>query len=80
MSYVRDGNDELYRLTVDNGEVLRLTDDPARDGVPAVSPDGAWVLFLSNRNGVWGFWVVPIDGGTAHHVGIIRERIGDWMA
>ena len=41
MSEGRDGNWDLYRVSVADGTVTRLTDDTAPDGVPAVSPDAA---------------------------------------
>ena len=55
MSEGRDGNWELYRTNADGGDVTRLTDDPAPDGLPAVSPDGEQIAFISKRGDSLGF-------------------------
>ncbi|MBK8048312.1 MAG: PD40 domain-containing protein [Anaerolineales bacterium] len=34
------------------------------DALPAVSPDGEWVAFVSNRDGGWKIYAVPASGGT----------------
>src|SRR6185437_11460506 len=52
---------EIYRVTA-TGHRIDLSNSPAADVAPAVSPDGRWVAFLSARGGAWGVWVVGIDG------------------
>src|SRR5579884_3530089 len=52
---------EIYRVTAD-GSRLDLSDSPAPDLAPAVSPDGRRVAFLSGRGGEWAFYVVGIHG------------------
>ena len=34
----RDGNEEIYVMDADGSNVVRLTDDPARDAEPSWSP------------------------------------------
>jgi tricorn protease-like protein len=46
----RDGNPEIYRMNLDGSGLKRLTDDPAFDDSPALSPDGKQIAFLSARN------------------------------
>jgi TolB protein len=46
----RDGNYELY-LRDAKGRAQRLTDDPALDARPSLSPDGRGLLFESSRSG-----------------------------
>jgi serine/threonine-protein kinase len=55
----------LYRLDLETGETTRLTDHPAHDIAPVVSPDGLRVAFLSKRDGNFDLYVVGIEGGRA---------------
>ena len=60
------------------GEITRLTDSPAIDALPVVSPDGAWVAFVSNREAGWKIWVVPSEGGQARALAPIAGDLGNW--
>jgi Tol biopolymer transport system component len=58
-------NWEAYGVNLDGNNQINLSNSPTtRDGLPTVSPDGAWVAFVSDRNEHWGIWVVPSSGGT----------------
>lgn len=46
----RDGNFEIYRMDLDGGRLVNLTDHPARDVFPAVSPRGDRIAFISDRD------------------------------
>ena len=46
----RDGNDEIYRLDLETGQTIRLTDHPASDAQPSWSPDGSKIVFVSDRD------------------------------
>lgn len=43
---------DLYLLGVDGGRTLRVTDDPAFDGLPVFSPDGSKMMWTSKRGGL----------------------------
>ena len=47
----RDGNVDVYLLTLANQELRRLTEDPAIDTEPVWSPDGRSLYFTSDRAG-----------------------------
>jgi serine/threonine-protein kinase len=79
MSEGRDGNWELYRASAADGSVTRLTNDPAPDGLPAVSPDGQQIAFLSKRGGGWGLWLMPANGGDAAQITAIPGELPDWL-
>jgi TolB protein len=52
-------------LVVDEAGVNPLTEHEAADKMPAVSPDGNQVAFVSERSGDEEIWVIPIEGGDA---------------
>jgi TolB protein len=41
----------------------RLTDGPWNDITPAISPDGKWVAFASNRGGYWDIYLLELISG-----------------
>lgn len=55
---------DLYIKDVSSRTVTRLTDDPAQDVMPAVSPDGKYVTFSSDRDGSWDLFMMPTTGGN----------------
>jgi Tol biopolymer transport system component len=57
----RNGNWDIYILRA--GVATQLTNDPAWDGVPAISPDGTRILFESKREDPEGdIYVMNTDG------------------
>jgi WD40 repeat protein len=62
---MRDGNWEIYLVSVEGGEPRRLTNDPASDAAPAVSPDGRTIVFTSDRGGTRRVWRMGTDGSGA---------------
>ena len=47
----RDGNVDVYVLTLANQDLKRITDDPAIDTEPVWSADGHSLYFTSDRAG-----------------------------
>ncbi len=62
----RDGNLEIYVMDGDGSNQKRVTVNPARDSLPAWSPDGKKIAFVSNRNNAnkdhQQIWVIDADG------------------
>ena len=62
-------NIDLWSLPADtstgkpNGPMQRLTQDPATDAYPALSPDGEKLVFASNRTGTYDIWVRDMPTG-----------------
>lgn len=76
----REGNSgsyNLYTIAADGSDVSAtiLVGDPAADIVlsvghfaPAVSPDGEWVAFQSDRGGTLELYIVRADGSEVRQV------------
>ena len=62
----RDGNSEIYVMDGDGRNQRRVTVNPAVDRLPAWSPDGKKIAFVSNRNNRnkdhKQIWVIDADG------------------
>ena len=61
----RGGNQDVWTLPADGGEMNRLTVEPMPDWRPMWSPDGNEIAFYSARSGNRDIWVMPADGGPA---------------
>jgi len=54
---------------VAGGDLVQITDNPARDQEPTYSPDGKQIAFISDRNGREEIYVTPSDGsGDAQRI------------
>jgi Tol biopolymer transport system component len=60
----RDGNWEVYVMSIDGSEIKRLTNNVADDGLPIWSPDGRTIAFASDRGGEWAMWAMNPDGSN----------------
>lgn len=71
----RDGNSEIYVMNSDGSAQTRLTNNPAADTSPCWSPDGAFIAYVSNRNGRRQIFRMAADG-TSNTL-LISESTGD---
>jgi TolB protein len=53
---------DIYVVTVDTGEVRRLTDGPGNNLFATWSPDGRWIAFSSRRDGNTDIYMMRRDG------------------
>jgi tricorn protease len=63
----RTGNGDIYVLTLDTGELKRLTFDDSEEKLDAWSQDGKWIYFSSNGRDISGMndvYRVSPEGGT----------------
>lgn len=66
----RSGNPDIFSINLETNAITQLTDDPAFDDSPSVSPDGSRVLFLTARhdpdpkfpNLKYEIYVMDVDG------------------
>ncbi len=68
------GNLELYWLRPGSAP-LRLTDHPARDFAPALSPDGRWVAFVSDRSGSLDLWALALPESRPFSLPEVRPLV-----
>src|SRR4030095_16002880 len=45
----RKGNKEIYLMDKDGGELRRISNSEGNDTMPAISPDGKWVVYVTER-------------------------------
>jgi len=56
-------NQDVYSINADGTNAVRLTDHPAWDGDPSLSPDGTKIAFVSTRDaGGSQIYVMDVDG------------------
>jgi TolB protein len=58
------GNWDIYRVNADGTGQVRLTTNAARDGLPAWSPNGRAIAFVTNRGGQWAIYGINADGSV----------------
>ena len=63
-----DGNWDIALVNMDGSGQVRLTSQAAQDGLPAWSPDGRRLAFVSNRGGAWAIWVMQADGRNPRQI------------
>jgi TolB protein len=81
MSRNRDSNWEVYSVDVASGDVERLNNNPASDGLPVYSPDGGSIAFLTNRDGgTWEIYTMDTQGGSLQSVIKLDSTLPDWLS
>jgi beta-lactamase regulating signal transducer with metallopeptidase domain/Tol biopolymer transport system component len=58
-------NRDIVLLSVEDLKEIPLVEHPADDGLLGFAPDGAHVLFTSNRRGSADIWMIPVSNGRA---------------
>jgi len=69
-------NSEIFVTPLDGSAAVNVSNSPAYDGWPMWSPDGRWLVFSSNRDGVamtGQIYRIRADG-----TGLRRITQGDW--
>ena len=73
----RDGQYDIYTISVNGGEETQLTDQPGLDDGPEYSPDGKHIWFNSTRTGLMQVWRMAVDGSEQNH--IVHEEANCWF-
>ena len=71
IAFVRD--EDIYVMNADGSSQMRLTDHPRWDRHPVWSPDGGEILFASDRQGRWQWYIMNADGSNLSHVSDFDE-------
>ena len=78
----RDGNNEIYVMDTDGGNLRNLTNSPASDDCPNWSPDSQWIAFSSNRDGNEEIYIMDADGDNLRKLtnNDAFDAAPDWFA
>ena len=74
-SYMSD----LWTVPFEGGEAKRLTVSKSIDQFPTFSPDGKTIAFNSNRDGFYGIYLIPAEGGVAECISKEGLTVVDWF-
>jgi Tol biopolymer transport system component len=68
---------DVHALSWDGSGQTPLVVHPANDLAAGWSPDGKWVLFVSDRTGTLDLWMLPVkDGKPAGEARLVKSGIG----
>jgi serine/threonine protein kinase len=78
---------DLWIMNADSSGQKQLTADQYLEGGPAVSPDGRYIVFDSNRAGKRNIWRMDLDGGNLNQLTFgeytdrspVFSRDGQWI-
>ena len=80
---------DLYRIPFNDGNggkpepVEGAADNGMSNNFPKVSPDGKWIVFVKNKNGLLmrpdsELYIVPFEGGTARRMNCNLSPMNSW--
>ncbi len=71
---------DLWKVSSDGGEAVRITAMDGTETDPAVSPDGKWLAFTSNQYGNNDLYIMPIDGGAMKQLTFHQsnDQVSSW--
>jgi TolB protein len=73
----RNGQYDIYSISVDGGAETQLTNLPSLDDGPEYSPDGRYIWFNSVRTGLMQVWRMEADGANPTHM--VKEDANCWF-
>jgi Tol biopolymer transport system component len=76
----RSGNQDIYKMPVEGGELEKLTTHPSDDFLPSWSYDGKDIVFYSFRKGNRDIHTMTAEGGSIQQLtdDPAQERYPDW--
>jgi len=73
----RNGDFDVYKISVDGGNEIRLTSTPGLDDGPEYTPDGKYIYFNSVRSGRMQIWRMRPDGSGQQQ--ITNDSFNNWF-
>ena len=73
----RNGDFDIYKISVQGGEETRLTTAKGLDDGPEYSPDGKYIYFNSTRGGTMQIWRMKPDGSDQQQ--ITSDEYNNWF-
>jgi TolB protein len=73
----RNGELDIYKISADGGDEIRLTDAKGVDDGPEFSPDGQWIYFNSARTGRMQIWRMRPDGSNQEQ--LTNDEFNNWF-
>jgi TolB protein len=73
----RNGEFDIYRMSVRGGDETRLTNTPGLDDGSEYSPDGRYIYFNSTRTGTMQIWRMKPDGSQQEQ--ITNDDYNNWF-
>src|SRR5919107_4197857 len=73
----RGGEFDIYKIGVEGGEEVRLTEAKGLDDGPEYSPDGRFIYFNSTRNGRMQLWRMRADGTGEEQ--LTSDEFNNWF-
>ena len=71
------GQFDIYKIAVDSGKEMQLTDTAGLDDGSEYTPDGKYIYFNSNRTGTMQIWRMRPDGKDQEQ--ITFDEYNDWF-
>jgi Flp pilus assembly protein TadD len=80
---------DLYRMPFNDGKggtperIVGASENGMSNDFPKVSPDGKWIVYVRNKNGLLmrpdsELWMVPAQGGVARRMNCNLSRMNSW--
>jgi TolB protein len=73
----RNNEFDIYKIPVEGGEEVRLTDAKGLDDGSEFSPDGSYIYFNSNRTGTMQIWRMKPDGSMQEQ--LTTGSLNNWF-
>ena len=74
----RNNNFDVYKISTEGGEEIRLTSESSLDDGPEYSPDGKYIYFNSSRSGMMQIWRMKPDGSDPEQMTF--DNHSNWFA